>query len=176
MKYLFWSLIGIAIVATGVAVGAALLQPSSPQEDASSSYDTVLLYYYDEERDKDATGNINCSTDGLVPVTRTLDVSGKTRSEVMADTLQLLLEGRISMREEDEGLVSNFPIDGVALNGVLLEGDDRETARLNFSDLFGKSSGGSCRVSILRAQITATAKQFSGVETVVIEPEDIFQP
>ncbi len=174
MKYLFWFLIGIVIVAAVVAVGV-LLQTGSLPGDKPTSYETVLLYYYDEERDKDAAGNARCSTDGLVPVTRTLTVDGKTRDEVMAETVRLLLQGRISMAEEDAGLVSNFPIEGVALNGLILERNGGVTV-LNFSDLFGKSSGGSCRVNILRAQIEATAKQFPGVETIVIEPEEIFQP
>ena len=158
---------------TVAAVGSWLTVRESP---STAREQTVLLYYYDEDRDRATSGNIMCSHDGLVPVTRTIDVEDKARDEVIAETVRLLLQGRISMAEEDQGFVANFPIDGVVLNGVLFEGNESESLRLNFSDLFGKSSGGSCRVGILRAQITATAMQFDGIDAVIIEPEDIFQP
>jgi uncharacterized protein YbaR (Trm112 family) len=52
----------------------------------------VKLYYYNSENDKDETGNIKCSRDGLVSVERTIT---KTKTPIQ-DTIKLLLEGKIN--------------------------------------------------------------------------------
>ena len=74
-----------------------------------------------------------------------------------------------------KGASSPFEFPGRELQflGARLEGG---VLYLKFSDPSGFTSGGSCRVNLLRAQIEKTALQFEMVESVVFEPESIFQP
>jgi hypothetical protein len=67
---------------------------------------------------------------------------------------------------------------GKALEGFALVSSELAggTLMLTFDDPQNKTSGGSCRVSILRAQIEATAKQFPGVNEVRFVPAELFQP
>ncbi|MFA5132013.1 MAG: Gmad2 immunoglobulin-like domain-containing protein [Candidatus Paceibacterota bacterium] len=131
---------------------------------------TVKLYYYNSALDKDSKGNILCSAKGLMPVTRTIKVS-KTP---LQDTLRLFLLGDISQEEKIEGVSSEFPLLGVSLASATITGSGLTTITL--LDPNNKTSGGSCRVNILRAQLEATAKQFETVKKIIIVPETIFQP
>ncbi len=129
----------------------------------------VSLYYYNESKDKDAQGNIICSAQGLDPVSREIPL---TISPVQ-DAVKLLLQGQLTLSEKNAGISTEFPLQDFTLQGASLVGG---TLTLTFSDQMNKTSGGACRVSILRAQIEATAKQFEGVERVVIKPDTILQP
>lgn len=135
---------------------------TSPKEQ------TVKLYYYNPELDRDATGNILCSEKGLVSVER------KIKSEnLIEDTIKLLLEGKLTEEEKNKGITTEFPLEGVKLikselkNGVLT---------LWIDDPYFKTSGGACRAKILWVQIEYTAKQFSEVKEVKFFPEELFQP
>jgi|GEM_PF-2768145 len=127
----------------------------------------VSLYYYDPKLDTDESGNILCSEQGLVPVPRMMPGA-------MAEAaIRALLEGKITDGEKARGITSEFPLAGLSLVKTdLVDG----VLTLTFSDPQNKTSGGSCRVSILWKQIEATAKQFPGVETVKFAPEELFQP
>lgn len=130
---------------------------------------TVKLYYYNSELDKDESGNVMCSRDGLVSVDREIAV---TKTPIQ-DAIKLLLSGQITEQEKSQGINTEYPLDGFSLKGASLKDG---VLTLEFSDPNNKSVGGSCRVGILWFQIEATAKQFSEVQQVRFLPEDIFQP
>lgn len=143
-------------------------EPSDDNDEPAASRE-VSLYYYSPEADTDADGNIMCSRAGLIEVERTI-------TEVqtpLTSTLELLLEGELTEAEEAQGITTDFPLEGFSLEGVNLENG---VATIEFSDPQNSSSGGSCRVSILYAQIEATATQFPEVDEIRIIPEDILQP
>lgn len=129
----------------------------------------VKLYYYDPNKDKDASGNILCSRLGLVAVERLIPITNTP----IQDTIKLLLQGKITATEKSQGIISEYPLAGVALKGANQVGT---TLTLEFTDPQNKTGGGSCRVAVLWAQIEATAKQFPGVSTVKFKPEELFQP
>lgn len=130
---------------------------------------SVKLYYYNPNKDKDASGNIICSEQGLVSVQRDIPVTDTP----IQDTIKLLLQGKLSDAEKAQGITTEYPLAGVELKGADLKNG---TLTLEFTDPENKTGGGSCRVSILWAQIQATAKQFSGVDQVKFIPEELFQP
>jgi translocator protein len=129
----------------------------------------INLYYYNPELDKDESGNLMCSRAGLVAVEREIALS-KTPIQ---DTLQLLLSGQLGEQEKNQGISTEYPLEGFSLKGASLEDG---TLTLEFTDLNNKTIGGSCRVGVLWFQIEETAKQFPEVEQVRFLPEDIFQP
>lgn len=132
----------------------------------------VLLYYYNPEKDKDESGNIKCSPDGLMAIEREIPVS-KTPIQ---DVINLLLKGseNLTPQEINQGVTTEYPLEGFSLKGVNLLEDG--TLILEFNDLLNKTSGGACRVGILWFQIQETVKQFPEVEEVQFLPEELFQP
>lgn len=128
----------------------------------------VSLFYYDQEKDEDDEGNIQCSPDSVEPVERVIQGEDPIR-----ETIELLLQGEIRPEEEDEGFSTEFPHPEFKLKDMNLEDG---TLTLTFTEVPGFSSGGSCRVTLLRAQVEKTALQFPEVEEVKIEPASIFQP
>jgi len=132
----------------------------------------VLLYYYNSEKDKDESGNIKCSSDGLVAIEREIPVS-KTPIQ---DVISLFLKGKenLTPQEINQGVTTEYPLEGFSLKGVNLLEDG--TLILEFNDLLNKTLGGSCRVGILWFQIQETVKQFPEVEKVQFLPEELFQP
>lgn len=130
---------------------------------------TVKLYYYNSSRDQDEQGNIQCSRQGLVAVERQIPIS----QSPIRDTLELFLSSPILEADKSTGLTSEFPLPGLSLQSIVLK-DGHLIIRL--SDPNNKTSGGSCRVAILRSQLEAVARQFSEVEVVDFEPAELFQP
>jgi hypothetical protein len=143
-----------------------------PVQFEEVSFRKVLLYYYNPERDKDETGNIKCSRDGLVAIEREIPV---TKTPIQ-DIINLLLKGKENLTQADiaQGITTEYPVEGFSLSEVNLKEDG--TLILKFNDPLNKTVGGSCRVGILWFQIEATAKQFSGVKKVEFLPEELFQP
>lgn len=136
----------------------------------STQEKTVSLYYYDPSKDKDTNGNILCSSKGLVPVSRSLPVT----STPIQDAIRALLKGEVTPSEKSAGVTTEFPLTGVNLTGASLPPSG--TLTLSMSDPQNKTSGGSCRVQVLRAQVEATAKQFADVKAVAFSPSSLFQP
>ena len=130
---------------------------------------TIKLYYYNYELDKDESGNIACSRNGLVAVEREILI---TQTPIQ-DTIKLLLSGQLTEEERIQGIDTEYPLEGFSLKGASLKD---EVLTLEFNDLNNKTVGGSCRVGILWFQIEATAKQFLEVQQVRFLPEEIFQP
>jgi hypothetical protein len=129
----------------------------------------VKLYYYNYELDKDESGNITCSRNGLVSVEREISI---TQTPIQ-DAINLLLSGGLTTEELAKGISTEYPLEGFFLKGASL---NNGVLTLEFNDLNNKTVGGSCRVGILWFQIEATAKQFPEVQQVRFLPEEVFQP
>lgn len=132
----------------------------------------ILLYYYNPDLDKDESGNIKCSQDGLVAIEKEISVNQTSIPEV----IKLLLKGKENLTSEqvNQGITTEFPLEGFSLIEAILKADG--VLVLNFNDLENKTIGGSCRVNILWLQIEETAKQFSDVKKVEFQPTELFQP
>lgn len=141
---------------SGLPENAAEIRVPVRFSDVSTQTRTIKLYKYDEARDKDASGNVLCSAKGLVAVDRTVPLTNTPIQDAVKEWL----------REEPS-------LAGVSLTSASLSGG---VLTLTFNDPQNKTGGGSCRVSILRAQIEATAKQFGGVNSVRMMPNEVFQP
>jgi hypothetical protein len=126
-------------------------------------------YFYSEARDTEQYGNILCSSKGLVAVPKKVVAEKYT----ITHALNELLRGEITTKQKADGLSTEFPLTGLSLVGVSVENG---TAEILFMDPLHRSSGGSCRVSILRAQVEATVRQFPGINRVIIKPDEAFQP
>lgn len=118
----------------------------------------IKLFYYNQEKDTDATGNIKCSRDGLEAQEREIPLT----ITPIQDTIKLFLKE------------NSAEFKGVSLVETNLREDG--TLILRLDDPFNKTVGGSCRVGILWFQLEATAKQFSEVKKVQFLPEELFQP
>ena len=138
----------------------------APKTDGSR---VVKLYYYDENRDRDADGNIQCSRQGLVAVEREIAVS----LTPIEDTIRLFLTGDLTEKERAEGIGTEYPLPGFSLEDVSLRDG---VLTLEFDDPQNRSGGGACRAGILWFQIEATARQFPEVQSVKFLPEELFQP
>ena len=130
---------------------------------------SVSLYYYDSDRDKDPAGNILCSAQGLVAVSRNIPIS----QTPIQDTVRLLLRGELTAAERAQGITTEYPLAGLTLTAASVRDG---VLTLTFDDPQMKTSGGSCRVGILWAQIEKTALQFDGVTAVRFAPDSMFQP
>ena len=130
---------------------------------------TVSLFFYRSEKDLDANGNIQCSDKGLEVVTRTIPMTVTP----IQDVIRLVLQGELTEEERMRGLGTEYPLPGVTLKGTNLSNG---ILTLELTDPENKTSGGSCRVNILRLQIETTAKQFPEVTEVRFLPDSLFQP
>ncbi len=136
---------------------------------SSASQRVVKLYYYNSSKDKDASGNIMCSRNGLESVERSIPI---TQTPIQ-DAIKLLLKGELTAQERAQGIATEYPLSGVELEGASL---NEGVLALAFADPQNKTEGGSCRVGILWFQIEETVKQFPEVSSVRFLPEELFQP
>jgi len=145
--------------------------PTEPCGEKTQAEKLIKLYYYNPQKDKDETGNIKCSRDGLVAIERKISL---TQTPIQ-DTIKLLLKGKENLTEKNlaEGITTEYPLEGFSLKGASLKDG---VLTLEFNDPQNKTVGGACRVGILWFQIEATAKQFTEVKKVEFLPEEIFQP
>jgi len=90
------------------------------------------------------------------------------------DTIELLIEGKLTKEEEELGFITEFPHPGFRLVGLDLKKDG--TLVLEFTEIFGFTTGGSSRILVMREQIEKTALQFAAVKRVEYYPESLFQP
>lgn len=148
---------------TGQMISGAVPNPPGEEDDNR----TVELFFYDLAKDTDATGNVLCSADSVLPVLREI------RDYTIEKHIRALLAGP-NQAEKDRGFTSEFPLDDFTLSNASLSQSGVLT--LTFADPLGESVGGSCRVGLLHAQVEKTAESIEGVTSVVILPEDIFQP
>jgi hypothetical protein len=131
---------------------------------------TVIdLYYYNKIKDQELDPAIGCSKDAVLPLEREIE---RTKTPIQ-DAIDLLLQGNITAEEKQIGFSTEFPLEGFSLKGANLKNG---LLTLEFEDKENKTTGGSCRVGLLWAQIEKTAKQFPGVESVSFQPDTLFQP
>ncbi len=130
----------------------------------------VKVFFYNKKLDVDAQGQIQCSSEAVKGVERIIP-----GQKPIQETLAILLKGDIRDQEKEAGFQTEFPHPDFILKSLHL---DQNTGLLTlaFSKVPGFTSGGSCRIRLLKAQIEKTAKQFPGVRKVDIEPETLFQP
>lgn len=138
------------------------------EEDIDSSQAQIVNLYYYNMTEEEEDGQVDCDRESVLPVERV--ISGK---EPIKETIELLLEGELKSQEEEQGFETEFPHKEFKLRETNLEDG---TLTLTFYEVPGFTTGGSCRVNLLRAQIEKTALQFPEVEEVNIEPETLFQP
>jgi spore germination protein GerM len=160
-----------AVIVTGVAVYWLHKSFAKKPDEASSSAGTlkVQLYYYNRTKDTDATGNLRCSPDAVLPVEREIP---RTRTPI-ADTIRLLIAGRLTDAERAAGFSTEFPHPQFTLLRANLKDG---VLTLTFPEIPSFTMGGAARVTLLAAQIEKTARQFPGVEEVRFDPESLFQP
>ncbi|MEA3344447.1 MAG: GerMN domain-containing protein [Patescibacteria group bacterium] len=164
----------VAIVAVGGAFAYQYVWNTDKQEEEPITENPqdetkIKLYYYNTIRDKEIAEYMPCSPDAILAIQR--EISATTTP--VQDTIELLLQGELTEQEKTEGYFTEFPLEDFELENIDL---DNGVLTLKFSDPLYKSSGGSCRVSILQAQVEKTAKQFPEVEQVKFQPDYIFQP
>lgn len=135
--------------------------------DALKAEWPVQLFYYNPDRDTDAAGNLLCSERGLVPVSRMMPGAD------VATVIQTLISGALTDAEKARGVTTEFPLAELTLTGAE---EANGLLTLTFDDPGHVTTGGSCRTTILRAQIERTAKEFSGVSNIRIVPTELFQP
>ncbi|MFA5742489.1 MAG: Gmad2 immunoglobulin-like domain-containing protein [Candidatus Paceibacterota bacterium] len=129
----------------------------------------IDLYYYNKIKDQELDPAIGCSKDAVLPVEREV---GITKTPIQ-DAVDLLLKGGLTESEKQEGFFTEFPLEGFSLKGANLKNG---LLTLEFEDNGNKTTGGSCRVGLLWAQIEKTVKQFPGVDSVSFQPDTLFQP
>lgn len=176
--------ITIPFVNPGSGTGTLVLEKDNPSglpehaaevripirfSSSASNEQVIKLFFYDEARDRDASGNVLCSSKGLVSVNRTIP-STQTPLTV---AVRELLEGPTAAERSQHGLDTEFPLSGVTLTSASIANG---VATLTFSDPQNRTGGGSCRIGVLLAQIEATAKQFASVNSIRIQPSTAFQP
>lgn len=131
--------------------------------------DTYQLFFYNEKADKNLNeGIIECDPRAVLPITRV--TKNKPNIE---QTLKLLVEGGPLPEEQVQGFTSEFPHKNFTLENVAFTGG---ILSLTFTEVSGFTSGGSCRINLLKTQIEKTALQFDEVKEVRILPEEILQP
>jgi spore germination protein GerM len=130
----------------------------------------VRLYYYNERVDREKNGRLEgCDPAAILPVERQIPVGATP----VQDTIRLLIRGELTAAEKAQGFTTEFPKNGFTLEGANLANG---VLTLEFAEVPGFTSGGSCRVIVLRTAIERTALQFPGVNEVRFKPDAIFEP
>lgn len=83
------------------------------------------------------------------------------------------LVSKTPIQDAIKALIAKWNLRNVTLEAASL---NNGVLTLTFRDPDFQTSGGSARVLEMRREIEATARQFAGVNSVVIKPDDIFQP
>lgn len=129
----------------------------------------VLIYVHHPLVDTALHGHMACSPDAVLPLPRWVP----SADTPLRDTLELLIRGALTDDERAVGFSTGFPLPGLVIESLTLV--DR-TLTIAFSDPQYSTTGGTCRVTLLWAQIEKTALQFTGIDHVVHDPADLFQP
>ena len=164
------SILIVIVIAALFGVGYwAMTQQDDPQV-AEEERVEVSLYYYNPSLDQDATGNVQCSREGLVAVTRSVEPS-ENAEELAERAIRQLISGELTDAERESGIQTEFPLAGFALtNATLRDG----TLTLEFADSQNRTVGGACRVGVLWFQIEQTESNLPQVSRVQFVPEALF--
>jgi hypothetical protein len=167
-KYAIFIILIVAIFCwIGVGWQYLMVIEESSQKSPEPESMLVYMYYYNENKAEEIGDP--CSPEAVIPVERRILASPRP----IRDTIRLLIQREITDEEKEKGFSTEFPHPDFNLLSTALK--DR-VLFLEFTEVPGFTSGGSCRVGLLKVQIEKTAKQFLTVGEVSIEPEYLFQP
>lgn len=107
----------------------------------------------------------------IFPVYRVLPKSSVEND--IRKTIELLIKGELTAEEKKLGFVTEFPNPDFFLVNLKLEDG---TLILQFTEVFGFTSGGSFKMRMRLAQIERTVQQFPEVNEIWVLPVTIFQP
>jgi len=128
---------------------------------------TVKVYFNNTKFDPNL---LNCGT--VYWVSREIP---KTQAVARA-ALEELLKGPTD-QEKTKGYLTNILNPGIEIQSLTIADG---VAKVDFNEALEQGVGGSCRVSAIRAQISATLKQFPTIKSVIISIDgrtaDILQP
>ncbi len=156
----------ITIIFVLAAVLFAVFSPQEPmQEQPETKKIPVSLFYYKQSEDE----GLACGPDAVLPVGREIE----STLTPIKDTINLLIKGELTEEEKVQGFSTEFPNEDFKLLSINLKDG---VLYLEFTEVPGFTTGGSCRISLLTNQIIKTAKQFPGVNEVILLPESVFQP
>ncbi|MFZ2682273.1 MAG: GerMN domain-containing protein [Patescibacteria group bacterium] len=140
-----------------------------PDEPAvvEPSVSEIQVFFSNTQRDP---GAVNCEQ--VFPVTRAITPT----VAVAKEALDQLLSGVMAV-EKSEGYISNLASGARVESLVVADGE----ATVTFSNELATGLAGSCKVTAARAQIEATLRQFSSIQSVVIRidgvpDEEVLQP
>jgi len=85
-----------------------------------------------------------------------------------------LIQGNLTEEEKANGFVTEYPNAEFKLLKSNLDKNGNLT--LEFTEVPGFTSGGSCRVGILTQEILKTVRQFPQVKKIELYPDSLFQP
>lgn len=129
----------------------------------------VALYYFNKQQDENVPTSQQPSIDSILPVYRQLVDS----DNIIKDTINLLIKWELTQEELEQWFETEFPNPEFRLLSAQLED---WVLTLTFTQVPWFTSWWSARIKMLTESIIRTAKQFSGVQEVVLMPEEIFQP
>lgn len=160
------NVIGLLVIVIVLAIVLFAIFNSQPvQNEPEVNKIPVLLFYYKQSDDE----SLACGPDAILPVMREIEA---TQTPIQ-DTINLLIKGELTEEERALGFTTEFLNPDFKLLGANLKDG---VLYLEFTEVPGFTTGGSCRISLLTNQIIKTAKQFPGVNEVVLLPESLFQP
>lgn len=133
----------------------------APEE---SPFEEIALFVYNPELD-----NYACSKKGIIPLRKTI----KKGNDPITASVELLLSNALTEEERALGYISSFPLFGFELGTARIEDG---VVTLSFIDPYQTTSGGACRVTIMKNQIETTVLQFKNVREVNFLPQELFQP
>lgn len=126
----------------------------------------IKLYYFNETEDLKKADYLPCESSSVLSVERQIAVT----QTPIKDTINLLLEGKLTDSEKQQGYKPKA-------SGVLkLKSANLKDKKLILDFETIGSLGGSCLNNLIWTEISKTAKQFSGVETIEIMPESLLEP
>lgn len=125
----------------------------------------VFLYYYNESEDTEGT----CEYRFIKPVKREVSAGG----DIVKNTVELLLRGQLTEQEKSQGFTTDYPDSGFRLLNSDLNDSGRLT--LEFTEVPGFTSGGSCQSGIVMEEILKTVRQFPEVKSIVFKPDTLFE-
>jgi len=126
----------------------------------------IVLYYYNQSEDEGNT----CAFTFIKPVEREISSGG----DIIRQTVELLIKGQLTEEEKSSGFTTEYPNPNFKLLSSNLSGNG--TLTLEFTEVPGFTSGGSCRVGIMMQEILKTVRQFPQVKRIVLKPDSLFEP
>lgn len=174
---IIYAILGLLLAATLIGLGVDrwgwFATPGQPETDQTANTNvpaqpeelSIKLFYYNPQFDQTE----GCDTNAVLPVQRQIPIS----QTPIQDAIKLLIQGQLQESEQQAGFTTEFPNPNFELVGADLK-DGLLT--LEFTEVPGFTSGGSCRIRLITDQITKTALQFPNVREVKFLPEEIFQP